>query len=295
VGPAPARRLLATAFEGVFASNTMRTSLLAALFWARSGDPLTPFLATANLGLERRFVGGAQQLSQRMADELGDRVVLGVPVTSIKHGMDGVTAEAAHLRVRARRAIITLPPALCARIRYVPAVPCDRDHLCQRAAKRWVIKVHSLYPSRFWAEAGLSGAVTSDAGIVRVCADNSPPSGSPGVLVGFIEEAEAVRLAGLTAEERRATVLSELARHFGEAAGRPLEYREHNWGADEFSRGADGGYWSQGVWTTYGQALRRPVGPLHWAGTETSPFWNGKMEGAILSGEQVADDVIARL
>jgi monoamine oxidase len=295
VGSVQARRILAMAFEGVFASNTTRTSLLAALFWARSGDPLTPFVATVDPGPERRFVGGAQQLSLRMAEELGDRVLLGMPVMSIEHCSEGVIAETVNLGVRARRAIVTLPPALCGRIRYVPAMPRDRDHLCQRVPMRWVIKVHCLYPSRFWAAAGLSGAVTSDAGIVRVCVDNSPPSGFPGVLVGFIEEAEAVRLADLTAEERRTAVLSDLARYFGETARRPLEYREHDWGADEFSRGADGGYWQQGVWTTYGGALRRPVGPLHWAGTETSPVWNGKMEGAILSGVRAADEVFATL
>jgi monoamine oxidase len=174
-------------------------------------------------------------------------------------------------------------------------MPRERAHLCQRTPMRWVIKAHCRYETRFWAEAGLSGTVTGDAGIVRVCADNSPPSGSPGVLVGFIEEAQAVLSAGLAARERRAAVLADLARYFGGAARRPLEYREHDWGADEFSRGADGGYWQQGVWTTYGAALRRPVGPLHWAGTETSPVWNGKMEGAVLSGLRAADEVLAAL
>lgn len=188
VAPVRARRILATAFEGVFASNTTRASLLAALFWARSGDPLTPFVATADPGPERRFVGGAQQISERMADDLGDSVLLGTRIRGIQNDADRVIAEATDLRIEARRAIITLPPALCARILYVPAMPRERDHLCQRAPMRWVIKVHCLYPSRFWVEAGLSGAVTSDAGIIRVCADDSPPSGTPGVLVGFIEE-----------------------------------------------------------------------------------------------------------
>jgi monoamine oxidase len=51
-------------------------------------------------------------------------------------------------------------------------------------------------------------------------------------------------------------------------------------------------YWSQGLWTTYGPVLRAPIDPLHWAGTETSPVWNGKMEGAVLSGERVAAEVL---
>jgi monoamine oxidase len=49
------------------------------------------------------------------------------------------------------------------------------------------------------------------------------------------------------------------------------------------------------VWTSYGAALRAPVGVLHWAGTDTSAVWNGKMEGALRSGEQAADEVVSVL
>jgi monoamine oxidase len=55
----PARGTLANAIEGVFGRNSVPTSLLAALFRIRCGDPLTPFLAAHDLGPERRFDGGA--------------------------------------------------------------------------------------------------------------------------------------------------------------------------------------------------------------------------------------------
>jgi monoamine oxidase len=45
------------------------------------------------------------------------------------------------------------------------------------------------------------------------------------------------------------------------------------------------------VWTSYGHALRSPVGRIHWAGAECSPVWNGYMEGAVRSGESTADEV----
>jgi monoamine oxidase len=47
-----------------------------------------------------------------------------------------------------------------------------------------------------------------------------------------------------------------------------------------------------GVWTTYGHTIREPHGRVHWAGTETSAMWNGKMEGALLSGERAAAEVL---
>ena len=287
-----ARRVLAMAIEGVFARNNMPTSLLAALFWIRCGDPLTPFLAPSDPGPEQRFDGGAQQLSQRMANALGKRVILCSPVASILNRSDGVRVTAAERVISARRAVIAMPPVLAGRVHYEPALPALRDHLTQRVPMRWAIKVHCLYDRRFWADEGLSGQVVSDAGGVRVCADNSPQSGVPGVLVGFIEEVEASRVVNLSPTERRAEVLTALVRYFGSKAGEPLEYREKNWGDDPFCRGVDGGYWPAGVWTGYGASLRAPIGTLHWAGTETASIWNGKMEGALLAGQRAAEEVL---
>jgi monoamine oxidase len=290
-----ARIALATAIEGVFARNATATSLLAALYWVRCGDPLIPFTTAEDPEPERRFVGGAQQLSELMARALGDRVLLGRPVDELDQTGDRVLIRAAGLAVEARRAIVSLPPALAGRLRYVPGLSAARDHLCQRTPMRWVTKVHCVYQERFWAGEGLSGAAVADDGLLRTTADNSPPSGTPGILVGFMEETEALAVANSDPAERRASVCREFARLFGDRAAEPEVYREKNWGDDPYCRGADGGYWSPRVWTTYGHALREPHGVVHWAGTETSALWNGKMEGALLSGERVAAEVLERL
>jgi monoamine oxidase len=132
----------------------------------------------------------------------------------------------------------------------------------------------------------------SDAGIVRITADNSPPYGTPGVLVGFIEEKEALRLASVSSSQRRALVIADFVKYFGEQAADPLAYRDKHWGEDLFCRGIDGGYWPPGTWTAYGAALHQPIGRLHWAGTETSAVWNGKMEGALLAAERAVAEVL---
>jgi monoamine oxidase len=49
------------------------------------------------------------------------------------------------------------------------------------------------------------------------------------------------------------------------------------------------------VWLQYGDALRRPVGLIHWAGTETAQRWHGYMDGAVESGQRVAAEVLAAL
>ena len=46
-----------------------------------------------------------------------------------------------------------------------------------------------------------------------------------------------------------------------------------------------------GALTTYGPHLKAPIGRIHWAGTETSDYWNGYMDGAVRSGERTAKEV----
>jgi len=288
-----ARATIKRGVVGVFGSGPGPLSLLAALFVLNSAQDLIRHFEPA--GIDRRFVGGAQQLSIKMAQALGNRVVLNAFVQQINHSPSGVQVITDTVSISARRAIITLPPTLAGRIRYVPALPAARDHLTESTPMGWVIKAHCVYGSRFWLGAGLSGAVTSDSGAVRTTADNSPPSGNPAILIGFIEGEAARDLAAKSIADRKAAVVADFVRYFGEQAAEPLAYYEHSWGDDEFARGAYGGYWTQGLWTAYGPALRAPIDTLHWAGTETSPNWNGKMEGALLSAERVVPEVLAAL
>ena len=154
-----------------------------------------------------------------------------------------------------------------------------------------VIKVHVVYDEPFWRADGLNGQAASDDGPVKVTFDNTPPSGSPGVLVGFMEADDGRRWARRTTAERREATVACLSRYFGPRAAKPLDYIERDWMAEEFSRGCYGAHFAPGTWTSYGEALRAPVGRLHWAGAECSPVWNGYMEGAVRSGESTAASV----
>jgi monoamine oxidase len=52
---------------------------------------------------------------------------------------------------------------------------------------------------------------------------------------------------------------------------------------------------SPGTLLDFGPALREPVGRIHWAGTETSTYWNGYMDGAVRAGERASGEVLAEL
>ena len=136
---------------------------------------------------ESRFVGGAQQIPIRLAEALGERVMLGVPIWRVAQDATSVRLEGESLTVQADQVIVTIPPALAGRLRYSPQLPGLRDQLTQRMPMGTVIKVHSIYDTPFWREAGLTGQASSDSGAMRITFDNSPEDAQLWRLLGFIE------------------------------------------------------------------------------------------------------------
>ncbi|MGH8983123.1 MAG: flavin monoamine oxidase family protein [Acidimicrobiia bacterium] len=288
-----ARALFELFSEGVFAAEPGDFSLLHALFYAHSGGGVDTLSGTRGGAQQDRFVGGSQLVALGLADRLGDRVHLGAPVRRVEHRADGVTVLADGVLATARHAVVAVPPALSARIVYEPALPAFRDQLTQRTPAGSVIKCNVVYERPFWRDEGLTGQATGDRGPVKVTFDNSPPSGTPGVLLGFIEGAHARVLNRMSPPDRRSAVLESLADFFGAQARSPVEYVELDWSEEEWTRGCYGAHFPTGVWTQYGPALRAPIGRIHWAGAETATVWNGYMDGAVQSGERVAAEILA--
>ena len=68
-----------------------------------------------------------------------------------------------------------------------------------------------------------------------------------------------------------------------------------DWPAQAYSRGGPIAVPPPGVLTSFGVALREPIGRIHWAGAETATYWNGYMDGAISAGQRAAREVLERL
>lgn len=288
---AGARRLMELSTAAVFAADPDELSLLHYLFYLRSGE-FSRGLARAQ---RHRFVGGSYEIAARQAAVLQRPVMLTSPVRTIAQDETSVTVRGDGFAIRAKRAIVAVPPPLAHEIGYQPALPPDRDALMRGTPMGSVVKILATYPTPFWRDRGLNGQVSSDAGPVRIVFDNSLPEGRPGVLVAFVEAGEAKRFRTLPADDRRRSVLDSLARHFGADARNPQEYVEKDWSAERWSGGCYGAFFPAGVWSRYGKALRPPVGRVHWAGSETSSTWAGYMEGAVRSGERAATEVLAGL
>jgi monoamine oxidase len=287
-----ARTLLEIAAATLTGAETAQISTLWLLATASSAGSFDALLDVEGGGQQDRFVGGSHQLSQRLAEELGDAVILDAPVRRIAQDGGGLDVLADGFQARAHRVIVAVPPPLAARISFVPSLGGRRDQLTQRMASGAITKCAAVYPDPFWREQGLSGQAVSDGGPVMTTFDNSPPDGSPGVLIGFIAGAEAIRHARRSEADRRGVVLESFERIFGEQAAKPGIYLETAWAEEEWSRGGPVSCFGPGALVHYGEALRQPAGRIHWAGAETATVWRGYMDGAVRSGERAAEEVL---
>jgi len=290
-----ARRLVRIAGRTIWGAEPEELSLLHVAFYVRAAGSFELRTDVEGGAQQDRLVGGPTAVAERVAEGLGDRLVLGSPVERIEHGAEGVAVHAAGDAVRARRAIVAVPPALVGAIRFDPPLPAGRSQLASRMAPGWLTKVAAVYSEPFWRGDGLSGEALNEDGPVTMTFDNSPPGTGLGALVGFVGGRDARAFAALGKSQRRDAALRSMEALFGPRARGAEQYLEQDWAAEPWSRGGPVSNFATGGWTAAGPALRAPVGPIHWAGTETATRWTGYIDGAVSSGERAAREVLAAL
>jgi putrescine oxidase len=290
-----ARDLLRSFLAGGFMTKPANAFSVLAGLWVIAGAGSVENLFEPDLCLAYRVVGGSQLIALRLAEELGERVVLGAPAREVRWdgGRVGLSADGAEIQARA--AIVAVPPNLVPAIRFEPALPPWRLRLDQTLSQGSVIKSLTVYETPFWRDEGLSGEGFAPYELVREVYDNTPPSGSPGVLCTFLAGENAERAGRLEPEQRRRLVLEGYERFFGPAALAAVDFVERDWSAEEWTRGAYCATFAVGGLSRFGADLRRPVGPLHWACTDISGVGNMHMEGAARSGRAAAEEVLAEL
>ena len=278
--------------DGFLTKPAHAFSLLQGL-WVIAGAGGTYELFAAEQCLAYRVVGGSQLIPLRMAEELGERVVLAAPVRGIAWRDGAVEVDAGHVRVTASAAVVAVAPNLAATIRFEPALPAWRMRLQQASSQGSVTKYLAVYDHPFWREDGLSGEGFAPFGLVRELYDNTPPSASVGVLCTFLPGEQADLVARMSPDARRTAILEGMAAFVGPEGLRATELVETDWSAEEWTRGAYASTFGIGGLTRFGPDLRRPVGPIHWACSDIAGFGNMHMEGAARSGDAAAEAILA--
>lgn len=297
VGDELARDLLRSWLAGGFLAKPAHTFSLLQGLWMIAGAGGTFELFEPDQCLAYRVVGGSQLIALRLAERLGDRVLLEAPARDIRWSDEGVEVEAEGThqgtQVKAGAAIVAIPPNMTTAIRFHPMLPAWRQRLGQNLSQGSINKILAVYEQPFWRQDGLSGQGFAPYELVRELYDNSPPSASAGVLTTFLAGENAERAGRLSAADRRAEVLESMAKYVGPQALEPVDFIETDWSGQEWTRGAYGTSFGPGGLTRFGEDLRRPVGPIHWACTDIAGVGHIHMEGATRSGERAARACLA--
>lgn len=284
------RRDIDLAIDFTFGCHAHDISLLRFVAAVKSVGGLERLMAISD-SQDVAFDGGSQMLSLKMAQALGDRVVLASPVTRIVDPPAGpVRVETARLSIECSRVIVAMMPADARRIEFEPELPKLKAGLIENWTGSPDYKAHIVYKTPFWRNSRLNGTAVGDGAVVDFIFDSTPAAGTPGVLVAFGAGEELP--AGLA--DRKDLVTQSLVDFFGEDALEAINFVEMDWLAEEFSTGCASPL-GPGVLSTYGPALRQPVGRIHWSGSDTSVEFDGFMEGAVRAGERVASEVAAVL
>ena len=291
---------------GLFIAGGMLTkpahafSALQAVLMAASAGSFS-HLTDEDFILDKRVIGGMQQVSLLIAAELGDDVVLDSPVRTVDWGAAAganaggrtVTAVSERATVNARFVIMAVPPNLYSRVSFNPPLPRRQHQMHQHQSLGLVIKVHAVYSSPFWREDGLSGTCFGAGALVQEVYDNTNHEDPRGTLVGFVSDEKADAMFELSAEERRRSILESIAGFLGDKALEPEVYYESDWGSEEWTRGAYAASYDLGGLHRYGKDQLAPVGPIYWSCSDLAAEGYQHVDGAVRMGRGTAARIVA--
>jgi monoamine oxidase len=293
-----AQKVFTIGIKAVFTVEPKEISMLHALFYVKSNHSLAYLISVDGGAQQDRIHGGTQGLCLALAKQLAGELKLNHPVSHVQYNQDGVTITCKNNTIlSASKLIFAIPPNRLLRIDFSPVLPSIKDQMWQRMPAGSCIKCVAQYATPFWRETGLSGqAIGLDNDLlVNVTFDNTEKGKSSGLLMGFIEGDSARYWGQKSAADRKAAVLSAFSKYFGQQALSPIDYIDQDWSSEEWTRGCYTANFGVGAWTEFGRYLATPIGPIHFAGTETASSWYGYFEGALQAAERSVNEVITQL
>lgn len=257
----------------------------------RSGD--TEFVPAPTFLSQRpdyvKVRGGTDLLPAAFRAALGERVVLGSPVTDITAGTPVRTTSTGGRTWESDRVLVTVPVPLLSRIRFSPALSSAKAEAMGGGFRyQSATRVFVRFRTRFWEAEGLNGWGTTDWP-EELWHPTWDASGPEGVLLTYVRGARAEELDVLDETARVARVLSHWERFLPEASSHVASGTSHSWQQDP---------WSLAAWAEptpeqdkdLGVALAAPEGPIHFAGEHISGA-RGWMNGALESGLRAATEI----
>ena len=237
--------------------------------------------------------GGNQRIPEAMAAGLKSEVQFNKTVAGLRSDATGAEAVCTDGTVyRAKKIVCSIPFAALRTVPVDPVIGGPQGRAIRTIGVQLTSSTHLVAKRPFWKEDGLKPGIWTDglAGIVMA----QPFGDDPGEITSFLcrhrgflaakidrmPVADATRAVVAAIEEIRPSAKGQL-----EVAG------FKSWNVDPFSCG-DWVIWQPGQIRAFVQHIGKPHGNIHFCGEHTAVANRG-MEGAMESGDRVAQEVLA--
>ncbi|MCZ0944014.1 MAG: NAD(P)/FAD-dependent oxidoreductase [Gammaproteobacteria bacterium] len=238
------------------------------------------------------ITAGTGALARCLAAELGGTMRYRSVVTAISADNRLTKVRLADgAELRARNCVCTLPLPTLRRVRLdLPLGSGQRRAIAEAAYTQVTVALFDA--DAFWEEDGLPAAMWTDSPLERLFPRIHAEIGKCIGFKAFINGAGAVALDALSEVAFAKLALATFARIRPSSAGRVRYLTRHAWGTDPFAGGAYAA-WPPGQVAEMRAAVRRPAGPVRFAGEHTANAPG--VEGAIRSGEDAAATILDSL
>lgn len=305
---APLQRWVSVAYTIKYGMEAAEQSSLNLLSFFRSSADCEELFG----GSDERFYlrGGNGQLPSALAAQVADALVLNTALTALETAPEGgywATLQAPleppleqgttiH-RVKCDRVVLTIPFSVLRSIPLDLDLPPQQRRAIAELGYNTPTKVITAYDAKPWQHRASQGVAYTDLPL-RHCWEASDSLLTPGggLFVAYLGGKTGQAASDNSLEGATAAVLQDLGEIFPELMGHhlPVGSLRSPWLTDPYSQGAYSCY-RVGQWTAFYGWEGQRAGNVWFAGEHCSRRYQGYMEGACETGEQVALEILMDL
>uniref|UniRef100_UPI0021497AEA flavin monoamine oxidase family protein n=1 Tax=Tahibacter caeni TaxID=1453545 RepID=UPI0021497AEA len=292
------RRLLDVAYTTEMGLECDRQSSLNLLTFI---SPRTDHLRLFGDSDERYHVrGGNDRVTSALAGKLADAIETGCVLEALRRAPDGryrlaLRRDGVSRELDAAQVVLAIPFTTLRQVELDLELPATKRAAIRGLGYGTNAKLMIGFERRVWRERhGSTGSLMCDLALQTTWETSRRQPGAAGILTNFVGGRHGLAIGEGTPKFQADQVVAELDAVFPGAAaarGAAREARFH-WPSHPWTQGSYACF-APGDWTGLRNDIATSVGRLHFAGEHCSDEFQGFMEGALESGETVAERILA--
>lgn len=273
--------------QGEFAAEPDEVSLLF-VAQQRAVSAASGASGAGDVVRSHRLADGMDTLVERMAAEVAGAISLDESLVAIQREgdpeTDSVVVTTSRRRLRADHVVLACSLVPLRDVAFDPPLPDPVRQAIDQLGYGTVTKTAIQFAERQWP----NGYATTEGVSQRVYEPTVDQPGTAGVLMSYAGGDGGRRLAEHSEAERMSLIQADIRAVHGLTA-ESLGGFSRAWSAEPRYGGSYAVY-RPGQITRFWDVLRRPIGRI-WLAGEHVATWTGYLEGAVESGERVADEI----